>query len=118
MHRTKVERGDCAMTGAGWSDELGRLIGAMCDGTIAADDARQLDALLTDDQEARRFYNNYMFMHAELYSPHVALEAVEMTENVGATLGQAGSPSSFEGKQSTQRAVRETSSGRSRRGSI
>jgi hypothetical protein len=60
------------------NDELGRLVGAMCNGTISADESRQLDSLLTSDREARRFYNNYMFMHAELYSQHTSLEAVEI----------------------------------------
>src|SRR6478672_1080957 len=114
MHRANVGCGDCAMTGARWSDELGRLISAMCDGTIAADDARQLDALLTDDHEARRFYNNYMFLHAELFSQHVSLEAVEMTDEIGATLRLAGSPSTFRSEQSIRSAVRQTSSGGSR----
>ena len=35
------------MIGAYRNDELGRLVGAMCDGTITADDTGQLDALLT-----------------------------------------------------------------------
>ena len=65
------------MIGADRNDELGRLVGAMCDGTITADDTGQLDALVTNDEEARRFYNNYMFLHAELYSQHASLEAVE-----------------------------------------
>ena len=71
------------MIGAGRNDELGRLVGAMCDGTITADDTGQLDALLTKDEEARRFYNNYMFLHAELYSQHASLEAVEKDGNCG-----------------------------------
>ena len=39
-------------------EEIIRLSGAMCDGTITADDAAQLDALLTSDASAREFYNN------------------------------------------------------------
>ena len=81
------------MIGAGRNDELGRLVGAMCDGTITADDTEQLDALLTEDNDARRFYNNYMFLHAELYSQHVSLEAVELVEGSGANLERAGSSS-------------------------
>ena len=54
------------------NDELGRLVGAMCDGTISADDTGQLDSLLTTDDNARQYYNNYMFLHAELYSQHAA----------------------------------------------
>ncbi|HVT27691.1 MAG TPA: FecR family protein [Lacipirellulaceae bacterium] len=65
------------MTGTFRNDELVRLVGAMCDGTISASDAEQLDSLITSDHEARQFYNNYMFLHAELYSQHASLEAVE-----------------------------------------
>ena len=68
------------------NDELGRLVGAMCDGTITADDTGQLDALLTEDEEARRFYNNYMFLHAELYSQHASLEAVESGGDFGSRI--------------------------------
>ena len=52
--------------------ELTRLIGAMCDGTITADEAAQLDSRLTHDVAARHFYNNYLFLHGELYSQHAA----------------------------------------------
>ena len=55
-------------------EEMIRLAGAMCDGTITADDAAQLDALLTSDAGAREFYNNYMFLHGELYSQNAAGE--------------------------------------------
>jgi hypothetical protein len=61
------------MNGANRNDELGRLVGAMCNGTISADDSGQLESLLTNDREARHFYNNYMFLHAELYSQHASL---------------------------------------------
>src|SRR5215216_1150935 len=77
MHRANIGRGGRAMIGADQKDKLGRLVGAMCDGTITADDAGQLDALVTNNEEARRFYNNYMFLHAELYSQHASLGAVE-----------------------------------------
>ena len=40
------------MIGADGNDELGRLVGAMCDGTITADDTEQLDALLTKDRRS------------------------------------------------------------------
>jgi hypothetical protein len=63
------------MSGTYQNDELGRLVGAMCDGTISVDDSGQLDSLLTTDEDARRFYNNYMFLHAELYSQHAAVGA-------------------------------------------
>src|SRR3954453_8816309 len=65
------------MIGADRKDELERLIGAMCDGTITIEDTGLLDALVTKNEEARRFYNNYMFLHAELYSQHASLGAVE-----------------------------------------
>ncbi|HEY2760677.1 MAG TPA: FecR domain-containing protein, partial [Pirellulales bacterium] len=54
--------------------DLMRLVGALCDGTISADDARELDSRLTSDSAARAFYNNYVFMHGELYSQHAALD--------------------------------------------
>ena len=77
------------MTGAGRSDELGRLVGAMCNGTITADDTGQLDALLLERKDARQFYNNYMFLHAELYAQHASLEAVEKVSEVGLSLSDA-----------------------------
>jgi hypothetical protein len=57
---------------AGHKNELDRLIGAMCDGTISEDDAARLDAQLTQDARAREVYNNYLFLHGELYSRHAA----------------------------------------------
>ncbi len=56
--------------------ELGGLLGGLCDGTLTADAYQRLDALVQSDDAARRFYNNYMFMHAALYSQHAAVEAV------------------------------------------
>jgi hypothetical protein len=55
-------------------EELNRLVGALCDGTLTAEDYHRLDEFVQADVEARRFYNNYMFMHAALYSQHVAVE--------------------------------------------
>jgi hypothetical protein len=52
--------------------ELDRLVGAMCDGTITNDETAQLDARLQEDSTARQFYNNYLFLHGELYSQHAA----------------------------------------------
>ena len=74
------------MSGAFRNDGLGRLVGAMCDGTITADDTGQLNALMTQDEEARRFYNNYMFLHAELYSQHASLEAVDSGGDFGSRI--------------------------------
>src|SRR5690348_5879308 len=71
------------MIGASWNEELGRLAGAMCNGTITADETGQLDQLLAEDEAARQFYNNYMFLHAEMYSQHASLEAVESVELCG-----------------------------------
>jgi hypothetical protein len=62
-------------------DELARLIGSMCDGTLAAEDAARLDALLTTDAASRRCYNNHMFLQAELFSQHASLAAVEKRDN-------------------------------------
>jgi len=57
---------------------------------ITADDTGQLNALLTQDEEARRFYNNYMFLHAELYSQHASLEAVESEGDCGSRIADCG----------------------------
>src|SRR5688572_1544813 len=56
--------------------ELEQLLGSMCDGTLTAVNYARLDELLQSDDAARRFYNNYMFMHAALYSQHAALGAI------------------------------------------
>jgi len=69
---------------------LGRLVGALCDGTITPGDTDQLDSLLTSDKEARQFYNNYMFLHAELYSQHASLEAVEAGPNRESRISDCG----------------------------
>ncbi len=53
-------------------NELEHLAGAMCNGTITAEEASQLDAQLTNTASARQFYNNYMFLHGELYSQHAS----------------------------------------------
>jgi hypothetical protein len=92
------------MIGAYRKDEVVRLVGAMCDGTITSDDTGQLDALLTKNEEARRFYNNYMFLHAELYSQHASLKVVE--SGAGCELGIADRGSERAGSSTTpQRAL-------------
>jgi hypothetical protein len=58
-------------------NELHRLMGRVCNGALTEDDAQRLDAVLSNDEAARRTYNNYMFLHAELYTEHASLEAVE-----------------------------------------
>jgi hypothetical protein len=55
-------------------EKMGRLLGGLCDGTLTADAYQRLDQLVQSEVEARRFYNNYMFMHAALYSQHAAVE--------------------------------------------
>jgi hypothetical protein len=42
-------------------EDLDRLVGSLCDGTLSAADCERLDALLRSDDEARRYYNDYMF---------------------------------------------------------
>ncbi len=49
------------------------MVGEFCHGTLAESDGELLDAVLESDAEARRFYNNYMFLHAELYAQHAKL---------------------------------------------
>jgi hypothetical protein len=78
------------MIGANWNKELGGLVGAMCNGTITAAETGQLDELLAEDEGARQFYNNYMFLHAEMYSQHASLEAVEGVGNCGFRISDCG----------------------------
>jgi hypothetical protein len=56
------------MTSQPASDELNRLVNDYCNGTSLAEDMRRLDEILSCDGEARRFYNNFMFLHAALYA--------------------------------------------------
>jgi hypothetical protein len=65
---------------------LDRLMSRLCDGTLSEAEASRLDAMLTKDGAARRSYNNYMFLHAELYSQHASLEAVESGEGRGSRI--------------------------------
>jgi hypothetical protein len=59
------------------NDELGRLMSALCNGTLTAEDAARLDKLVTTEETARRCYNNFMFLHAELYSQHASVVPAE-----------------------------------------
>jgi len=63
------------VTDTAFNDELGLLLSRLCEGTLAVSDAAQLDAILLRDEAARRCYNNYMFLHAELYSQHASPNA-------------------------------------------
>ena len=51
-------------------------VGEVCDGTLTAEDCGRLDALLRGDKAARRFYNDYLFLHAELYSQHASVAKI------------------------------------------
>jgi hypothetical protein len=51
--------------------ELHRLVGSFSNGTLSEADGATLNAALESDAAAREFYNNYMFLHAELFSQHV-----------------------------------------------
>jgi hypothetical protein len=50
------------------NNELHRLVGEFCHGTLSESDRGILDAALETDEHARQFYNNYMFLHAELFT--------------------------------------------------
>jgi hypothetical protein len=82
--------------------ELCQLVGAVCDGTITADETGRLDTLLASNESARQFYNNYLFLHAELYSQHASVEAVEIGKDLGLRIsdgepeGAGASPMSVE----------------------
>jgi len=55
------------------NEELHRMLGDFCHGTLAEADGARLDAVLASDGEARQCYNNYMFLHAELYTQHASM---------------------------------------------
>jgi hypothetical protein len=71
-------------------NELDSLLSRLCDGTISAEDAAQLDTVLSADVAARQTYNNYMFLHAELYAQHASLEAVADGGNRGLWIADCG----------------------------
>ena len=50
--------------------EMNRLVGELCNGTLDEPGCGRLDALLESDASARSVYNNYLFLHAELYAQH------------------------------------------------
>ena len=54
-------------------DELQQLAAEVCHGTLSEGAAARLEAVLESDADARRFYNNYMFLHAELYTQSASL---------------------------------------------
>src|SRR5216117_3519678 len=72
------------------SDELNRLLNALCNGELTADDAARLNTLLTTDEQARECYNNYMFLHAGLHAQHASLEAVEAGRDFGLRISDCG----------------------------
>jgi hypothetical protein len=63
------------------NEDLDILLSELCNGTITADDIARLDVLLSNDVAARQSYNDYLFLHAELYAQHASLEAVERVES-------------------------------------
>lgn len=70
------------MTQHSSQDELYRLLSEHCHGTISAADNAALDALLASDTSARQFYNNYMFLHAELYSQHASIDCETLVAKI------------------------------------
>src|SRR5262245_5092354 len=75
---------------ANWDDELARLIEATCNGTIAVEEAARLDSRLTSEPAARQFYNNYLFLHGEMYSQHAAACHVPRVESQGLEAASSG----------------------------
>jgi ferric-dicitrate binding protein FerR (iron transport regulator) len=73
--------------------DLHRLVGEFCHGTITEADAALLNAALESDPQAREFYNNYMFLHAELFTQHVCVEQDEHTTACGIPAADASRPS-------------------------
>jgi FecR protein len=62
--------------------ELQRMVGEFCHGTLVDADSTLLDAVLEKDAEARQFFNNYMFLHAELYAQHANLDCESAVESL------------------------------------
>ena len=52
--------------------ELRRLVSALCEGTITEREYERLERLVADDPDARRFYYDYVSLHAELTWTQVA----------------------------------------------
>lgn len=50
--------------------EMDRLLGDFCSGTLDQQGFERLESLLERDESARCVYNNYLFLHAELYAQH------------------------------------------------
>src|SRR5262249_59647261 len=73
MHRADVGGGGAFVTERVFQADLHRLVGEFCHGTLSEADAATLDATLAGDLDARQFYNNYMFLHAELYTQHASI---------------------------------------------
>ena len=63
-------------------DELHRLVGEFCHGTLSEAEGTLLDALLEGDADARQFYNNYMFLHAELYAQHADMDCESLATHL------------------------------------
>ena len=61
------------MNGSWTPERLLDFVGQMCNGTLRDEDGRALDALLHDDAVARRWYTDYMWLHASLYSENGTL---------------------------------------------
>lgn len=70
------------MTIFGSHDELFRLLSEHCQGTISEADGAALDALLAADEEARQIYNNYMFLHAELYTQSASMDCETLAAKI------------------------------------
>ena len=47
--------------------ELLKLLEAVCEDRLSADQGHRLESLLSDDAEARKFYREYMLLHGTLY---------------------------------------------------
>jgi len=63
-------------------DELFRLLAEHCHGTITDADGAALDALLAADAESREIYNNYMFLHAELYTQSASMDCETLAAKI------------------------------------
>jgi hypothetical protein len=78
------------MTGGGLTHELASLFDRLCDGTLTDDQAQQLDNVLSKDEAARQSYNNYMYLHAELYAQHASVEVAESGSDFGFRILECG----------------------------
>src|SRR5262245_47457125 len=75
--------------------ELLRLLSALCDDRLSADEHARLDELLAGNHECRRVYLEYLDVHARLAShPQLGAPAVLLPTASGISVPQSTEPAS------------------------